>query len=359
MNQNDNNIYGIGIESSCDDTGVALVQNGQQIIANPLYNQTELHSEYSGVVPELAGRTHLEKFPALFGEILKELEKRHIPLTKLSYVATTVRPGLVGSLLVGYYGARAIARAARVPLIPVHHLEAHLYAPMLEEKTIEWPALGLLLSGGNSALYHMKGPGDLTVIGDTLDDACGEALDKAASLLGLGYPGGPFMERAAAEFALQKTPQELEKLRRQNPLPKILKEQGSEKYRFSFSGIKTALYYYLQKEKSPEVGFLAWAFQERLFEIILRNTRHALENFGLKRLIAAGGVMANRELKKRLQELASQMGADFLSPSPALCTDNGAMVAAAGYLYHTHPEAPRQPDEVSPKNNFPRLEDLK
>ncbi|MES0488409.1 MAG: tRNA (adenosine(37)-N6)-threonylcarbamoyltransferase complex transferase subunit TsaD [Leptospirales bacterium] len=335
---NNKPIYGIGIESSCDETGIAISQNGNKILANPVYTQIDFHAQYGGVVPESASRLHLEKIAPMLQE---SFSTAGITPDQLSYVAVTVRPGLVGSLLVGYYTARALADFYEIPLIPIHHLEAHLYAIEIAGIPVQYPFLGLLLSGGNSAIYKVEGLSNITTMGDTLDDAAGEALDKAAALLNLSYPGGPVIEKLARSFA-NKGEEKFDVLREKggvrnlarNPLPKILATQPSDKYEFSFSGIKTALYYLLEKkEKTYTPEHLAWAFQERVFEIVLRNVTNALTNKKFPRLVAAGGVLANQTLKKQLAEAAQKTNTEFISPPPELCTDNGAMIAALGFRY--------------------------
>ncbi|MDH4200375.1 MAG: tRNA (adenosine(37)-N6)-threonylcarbamoyltransferase complex transferase subunit TsaD [Spirochaetia bacterium] len=317
-------IFGIGIETSCDETGIALIKNGNQIIANPLFSQIKTHMLYGGVVPEMASRLHLEKFPSMLEDLMKYREFREV-----SYIAVTVQPGLIGSLLIGYHIALALKKVLNVPLIPIHHLEAHLYASQLTGKILEYPFLGLLLSGGNSAIYRVDGLGNLSLLGDTLDDACGEAFDKAAAMLHLPYPGGPEIEKQAYRFAQQNVHGKIS-----NPLPVLLRDQPKNKYQFSYSGLKTALYYFLQNNPSYDVNFICWCFQERAFEIVEKNIKNAIENTGIRKLSAAGGVMANQNLKKRLSLLAEKNKFEFITPCRELCTDNGAMIGALGFLYY-------------------------
>ena len=339
---------GIGIESTCDETGVAIVENGKTILVNLLFSQIEEHKIYGGVVPEVASRMHLEKITHLVREAIDQSGVKH---EDLSYVSCSVQPGLVGAIFVGYYTAKAISDVFNIPLIPVHHLEAHLYAPNLSGRQLQTPFIGLLLSGGNSSIYLVEELGKIKVLGDTLDDAAGEALDKAAGLLGLGYPGGPLIEELAKEYESNYA-QSKESLnrnantslivsgnkgQRKNPLPKILATQSSDSFKFSFSGLKTALYYIMKKENNFTTAHLAWSFQERVFEIICRNLKNALvsveKETKLTQVVAAGGVMANKTLKNRLTEIAKEQNIEFISPEPELCTDNGAMVAALGYHY--------------------------
>jgi N6-L-threonylcarbamoyladenine synthase len=321
----------LAFESSCDETGVALVEDGRRVIAAPLYSQLREHRPYGGIVPEYASRAHLEKFTLLVEEIL-----RQYPLHPgdLSYVAVTTRPGLIGALLVGYQTALACARHFRAPLIGVHHLEAHLAAVTLSGTELPYPHLGLILSGGNSAIYLVKNPGAVTVLGDTLDDAAGEALDKAAQILGLGYPGGPAIEQAARHYAESRNVPagEEAQLAAENPFPYILKNLPQNEIRFSFSGIKTALLRLVSMTQKP-AEFYAFHYQERIVEHIVRNTEHALSQHPKLPLIAAGGVLANSRLRSALENLCLTKRVSLYVPELKYCTDNAAMVAAAAHLY--------------------------
>lgn len=340
----------LAFESSCDETGVALVEDGSRVVAAPLYSQLTEHRPYGGIVPEYASRAHLEKFTPLLEEIL-----RAHPLQPgdIDYVAVTTRPGLVGALLVGYQSARACARHFGVPIIGVHHLEAHLAAVALSGKTVPYPALGLILSGGNSAIFKMQSAGKITVVGDTLDDAAGEALDKAAQVLGLGYPGGPVIEKAAALYASERgiTPGDEGKMENENPFPVILKSLPRNQVTFSFSGIKTALLR-AEQGKAHSREALAFHYQERIVEHIVRNLVHALDMHKGLPVIAAGGVLANLRLRECLQQVCQKRGVELLVPEMRYCTDNAAMVAAAAHLYFR--EGRQSPfTKVSPTNNFP------
>ncbi|GAB4440443.1 MAG: tRNA (adenosine(37)-N6)-threonylcarbamoyltransferase complex transferase subunit TsaD [Turneriella sp.] len=321
----------LAFESSCDETGVALVEDGRRVIAAPLYSQLSEHRPYGGIVPEYASRAHLEKFTPLLAEILRQ---HPLKPGDLSYVAATTRPGLVGALLVGYQTALACARHFRVPLIGVHHLEAHLAAVSLSGIAVPYPHLGLILSGGNSAIYRLSSPGEVAVLGDTLDDAAGEALDKAAQILGLGYPGGPVMENAARQYAASRNiePGRESALAAENPFPFILKSLPREEICFSFSGIKTAL---LRSVASPgkTVEFFAFHYQERIVEHIVRNLEHAIALNPNLPVIAAGGVMANTRLRRALENLCETKQVSLHIPELRYCTDNAAMVAAAAHLY--------------------------
>lgn len=331
-------ILGIGIESSCDETGVTLIKNGKEVIKNSLFSQIELHKEFGGVVPENASRAHLEKIPWLIQDTIDAVPSN----ASLQYIAVTARPGLVGSLLVGFNAALALGAHYNIPVIPVHHLEAHLYAVLPSGYGIPYPFLGLLLSGGNSALYHVTGLGQIEVIADTFDDAAGEALDKAASILGLPYPGGPHIEKAAA--IAEPGPDS-------NPLPRVLKDQKDHEFNFSFSGLKTALLYLTRSEHSYTTEQLAFYFQQRVFEAIIRNTTKAAEHLGLDSVIAAGGVMANSTLRESLQLALSQIHTKLIVPEKKFCTDNAAMVAALGHEYFQTGRWP-QPVNVSSENSF-------
>jgi len=323
---------GLAFESSCDETGVALVEDGRRVICAPLYSQIAMHRPYGGIIPEYASRAHLEKFTPLLAEILKE---RQLATGDLDYVAVTTRPGLVGALLVGYQTARAAARHFQVPLIGVHHLEAHLAAVRLSGNELPYPAFGMILSGGNSAIYRLRGPGRTELIGDTLDDAAGEALDKAAQILQLGYPGGPEIEKQAALYLAGRglTTGEESKLESENPFPIIMKSLERDRVQFSFSGIKTSLLRRFNPGAPEEMPALAFFYQERIVEHIVRNLDHAITANGALPVIAAGGVLANDRLRRALKLQCEKRGVPLLVPENKFCTDNAAMVAAAAELY--------------------------
>ena len=332
---NDKKIIGLGIETSCDETAAAIVRDGHEVLANPIYSQIPLHQKFGGIVPEISARAHLEKLPFILKHVLKE----HKP----DYIAVTVRPGLIGSLLMGYNAALVVSHELGIPVIPIHHLEAHLYAVHLTDFEIKYPFLGLLVSGGNSAIYLVHDLGVFETLGDTKDDACGEALDKAAATLELPYPGGPHIERLANEFYEKEisSGKTKEKINGENPLPKILKDQARNDFDLSFSGIKTALMYLLKKDKKKySKEALAYYFQARLIEVIVRNTRKALLEHKSKKkhkissLVAAGGVMANQTLRNALNQMSQENGLEFACPPIEFCTDNAAMVASLGYFYY-------------------------
>lgn len=312
-------IFGLGIESSCDETAAAVVRNGKEIIANCVFSQIALHKEYFGVVPEVASRAHLEVINSL---IQKALSDAQIDFSDLSYVAATNRPGLVGSLLVGIQTAKAISFAINIPLVAINHLEAHLYAPFLEGNELIFPYIGLLISGGNTALYIVRDIGKLELIGKTSDDAVGEAFDKVAKFLGLEYPGGPVIEKLAKKAISKK-----------NLFPKILPDPDN-KFRFSYSGIKTAVINLYKQNPTIPKEEIVFSFQERALEILVRRLFEAVNAFNIKRVVVAGGVAANNRLREMIDD--NKKGDEtIIIPSPYLCTDNAAMVAGLGYHYFT------------------------
>ncbi len=339
------NIIGLGIETSCDETSVALVKNGCEVLTNSVFSQINFHNQFRGIVPEIASRAHLKKLPLMIKNVLNQAEKPH-------YVAVTVRPGLTGCLLIGYHAALAVSMELDIPLIPIHHLEAHIYAVQLMGVNPVYPFIALLVSGGNSALYLIKGLGILEKIAETKDDACGEALDKAAVILNLPYPGGPHIEKRASLFyqkSLQKKISRKE-LDLNNPLPEILKEQKKSEFDFSFSGIKTALVYLLKKDNYDQDS-LSYYFQRRIIQLLVRNTRRALTTHQISSLIAGGGVMANKVLRDSLESMTIKMNIQFITPPIQFCTDNGAMVASLGSNYFQRKSWPNV-NSVSPSKDF-------
>ncbi len=309
-------ILGLGLESSCDETAASVVRNGREILSNVIYSQIGLHREYWGVVPEIASRAHLEKINRLVDTALGEAG---VGFKDLDYVAATSRPGLVGSLLIASQSAKAISFSCGIPYIAVNHLEAHLYAPFLEGWNPEYPYIGLLVSGGNTVLYRVDGVGALTVLGRTVDDAVGEAFDKVAKFLELGYPGGPIIEKLARTAA-----------HRNILFPKILPDSGE--YRFSYSGIKTAVITYMKEYPAADHAEVVYAFQERALELLVRRAFQALREHGATAIVVAGGVAANGRLREMMEE-SRRNGETVILPSPVLCTDNAAMVAGIGYPY--------------------------
>lgn len=313
-------ILGLGLESSCDETSAAVVRNGSEILSHEIFSQVDLHSEYFGVVPEIASRAHLE---VINGLIQKALDDAKISFSDLHYVAATQRPGLVGSLLIAVQSAKAISFVHKIPFIGVNHLEAHLYAPFLEEKNPVYPFIGLLVSGGNTAIYIVRGPGEYELIGKTVDDAVGEAYDKVSKFLNLGYPGGPHIERIARTAKIRK-----------QLFPKILADTGPQDTRFSYSGIKTAVVNYIRQNPDADTAEIVWSFQERAIEILARRVFTIARRHNITTIVVAGGVAANGRLRELLNE-TKRDSEDIIIPSPLLCTDNGAMVAGIGYRYYT------------------------
>lgn len=318
-------MIGLGIETTCDETSIALVEDGKRLIHCEIYSQIETHAAYRGVVPEIASRAHLEKINLLLDKTMKE---SGVEFSEIAYIAVANRPGLMGSLLMGGMLARCISLVHSIPIVPVDHLESHLTVIRLEEqaKDLELPVLGLLLSGGNSSIYLHRDWGVMERVADTLDDALGEAFDKAASILGLGYPGGPYLEKEANQYFQDSS------LRNDYILPRLLKTDSQTKIQFSFSGLKTALLYARRDHPEISIERLSFEFQERSFELVIRNLRKAVDQTGIKTIVAGGGVLANQTLRGHLDSLLESDGIQVYYPSSKiLCTDNGAMVATLGY----------------------------
>ena len=307
----------LGIETSCDETGVAIYDSERGLLGDALYSQIGLHAKYGGVVPELASRDHVRK---LLPIVNQAIEISGINKKDISGVAYTAGPGLVGALLVGATAGRCLAWAWGVPAVGIHHMEGHLLAPMLEADPPAFPFLALLVSGGHTLLVEVGGIGDYQVLGDSIDDAVGEAFDKTATLLGLSYPGGP----ALAALALGGNPG-----RFTFPRP-MTNRPGLD---FSFSGLKTfAMNTWRESEQTDqERADIARAFEDAVVDTMVIKCRRALAQTGLQTLVIAGGVGANVRLRERLGELMTQQGGRVCYPRPAFCTDNGAMIAYAGY----------------------------
>ena len=304
----------LGIESSCDETGVAIYDTDKGILADRLYSQIDLHAEYGGVVPELASRDHIRKATPLIKGVLADAD---LSMADLEGIAYTSGPGLIGALMVGASIGRTLAWGLNIPALAVHHMEGHLLAPMLEDNPPRFPFVALLVSGGHTLLVEVKAVGEYKILGESLDDAVGEAFDKTAKMLGLAYPGGPIL----AELA-KKGHADVYKF----PRP-MIKQQGLD---FSFSGLKTfALTTWNKSEKTPQTqADIAHAFQEAVVDTLFIKCRRALEFTNAKRLVIAGGVGANQRLREKLQELK----ADVFFPRMEYCTDNGAMIAYAGAI---------------------------
>jgi N6-L-threonylcarbamoyladenine synthase len=331
----------LGIESSCDETGIALYQMGRGLLAHALYTQVAMHNEYGGVVPELASRDHVHRVIPLVRQVMREAD---VSLDQISAVAYTQGPGLGGALLVGASIANALAYALDIPTIGIHHLEGHLLSPLLSDPAPEFPFVALLVSGGHTQLMRVDGVGQYTLLGETLDDAAGEAFDKSAKLLGLSYPGGPMLAELAARGrpGLYKLPRPM---------------QYSGDLDFSFSGLKTAVLTLVRQQTCfphpnplPQAGEgtneslrefqiieqtradIACAVQEAIVDVLAHKARAALEQTGLNQLVVAGGVGANQLLRSRLTEGIGKRGGKVFYPDLEFCTDNGAMIAFAGAL---------------------------
>ncbi|ALS75055.1 tRNA threonylcarbamoyl adenosine modification protein TsaD [Planococcus rifietoensis] len=313
-------IYVLGIETSCDETAASVVKNGTEIISNVVASQIESHKRFGGVVPEIASRHHVEQITIVIEEALQQAE---LTPSELSAVAVTEGPGLVGALLVGVNAAKAFAFAHSLPLVGVHHIAGHIYANRLEQE-MEFPLLSLVISGGHTELILMKEHGDFTVIGETRDDAAGEAYDKVARTLNLPYPGGPHIDRLAH--------QSVEAV----DFPRVWLEEGS--YDFSFSGLKSSVLNYMhnmkQRGETPVPEAVAAGFQNSVVEVVTAKTLRAAREFGVRQVIAAGGVAANKGLRQSLSETFEKEHIPFFIPPLPLCTDNAAMIAAAGTVMY-------------------------
>ena len=303
----------LGIESSCDETSVAVVKNGRDVLSNVIATQIDIHKKYGGVVPEIASRNHVENITYVVKEAL---EKANITLQDIDAVTCTYGPGLVGALLVGLSTAKAMAYALKKPLVGVHHIEGHIAANYITHKELKPPYLCLVVSGGHSHLIHVKDYTDFEILGRTRDDAVGEAFDKVSRILGLDYPGGPVIDNRA-----------------KNGTPRYdLPKTHFENLDFSFSGIKTAVLNLVNKEKENiNIDDLCASFQKAVTDILLENALKAAKERNLDKIALAGGVSANSYLRERLQKMGDENGINVYYPEMVLCTDNAAMIAAAGY----------------------------
>lgn len=312
----------LGIETSCDETGVALYDDKKGLIGHQLYSQISLHQNYGGVVPELASRDHIRKLSALTQELLKEAK---VTLSDISFVAYTAFPGLVGALLVGASFAKSLAYALKIPALPVHHLEGHIVAPMLETPDITYPFLVLLVSGGHTQLLLAREFGQYQLLGESLDDAVGEAFDKTAKLLGLPYPGGPHLAKLATKGNENAY---------HFPRP-MVNRPGLD---FSFSGLKTfALNTWLNSSQTEnDKADIAACFEKAICETMRIKCERAIKQTGVNRIVVSGGVSANLSLRAELKALFEKHQGQAFFPSQAFCTDNGAMIAYLGYLKAKH-----------------------
>jgi N6-L-threonylcarbamoyladenine synthase len=312
----------LGIETSCDETGVAVYDTSAGLLAHALHSQVAMHEAYGGVVPELASRDHVRRVVPLVRRVLREADT---PLASLDGIAYTEGPGLAGALLVGASVAAGLGRALGKPVVGVHHLEGHLLSPLLAEPRPGFPFVALLVSGGHSQLFDVTGVGCYRLLGDTLDDAAGEAFDKTAKLLGLPYPGGPSLARLAERGAAGRV-----------SLPRPMLDSGD--LDMSFSGLKTAVLTLVRRlgDGAPldeaTRAAVAREFQDAVVDVLVAKSIAALDATGRRRLVVAGGVGANRALRERLGAATGRRGAEVHFPDPAFCTDNGAMIALAGSL---------------------------
>jgi len=305
----------LGIDTSCDDTSIAIVADGTTILANIVASQVDIHHRYGGVVPELACRKHLEAIGPVYESALDEAG---LTLAELDVIAVTQGPGLIGALLVGLSFAKALAYAASKPLVPINHLEGHICSAFLESPELACPFVCLVVSGGHSDLYYCQAPGTYRLLGETRDDAAGEAFDKVSKLLGLGYPGGPVIDRLAREG----DPQAIR-------FPRAHLEKDS--LDFSFSGIKTAVLHYVRKHAATPTADLAASFQQAVVDVLVAKTLAAARQYNAERVVVTGGVAANSQLRRDMHTACAEAGLQLVIPHPRLCTDNGAMIAAAAH----------------------------
>jgi N6-L-threonylcarbamoyladenine synthase len=340
----------LGIETSCDETGIALYDTDAGLLGSALHSQVQMHSEYGGVVPELASRDHVNRILPLTAQVFQQA--RCLP-ESMDAIAYTRGPGLVGALMVGAAMAAGLSYAWRKPVVPVHHLEGHILSPLLSANKPDFPFVALLCSGGHTQLLAVKSFGQYELLGETLDDAAGEAFDKSAKLLGLGYPGGPALARLADDHVVDEHHQHWAI---QLPRP-MMHGRDAE---FSFSGLKTAVAITAQRlgKQDPEGlwrSALAYEVQAAITDVLIAKSVYALKLTGLNRLVISGGVSANRKLRAGLQAQAQTRGFELFFPELSLCTDNGAMIALAGAMRLQHGAKPTTDFSVAPR--WP-LEDL-
>ena len=309
----------LAIESSCDETAAAVVKNGREVLSNVISSQIALHTLYGGVVPEIASRKHIEKINQVIQEALDEA---HVTLDDIDAIGVTYGPGLVGALLVGVAAAKAISYAKKIPLVGVNHFEGHISANYIENKALKPPFLCLVVSGGHTHLVKVADYGKYEILGRTRDDAAGEAFDKVARAIGLGYPGGPKIEKAAREG----DPMAI-------PFPKA--KVNDNPYDFSFSGVKSAVLNYINGCKMKNIEIvpedIAASFQKAVTDVLIAHAMHAAEEFKIDKLAIAGGVASNSVLREGMRAACEKRGISFYHPSPIFCTDNAAMIGAAAY----------------------------
>lgn len=309
--------YILGIETSCDETAASVTKDGREVISNVVYSQIDIHTLYGGVVPEIASRKHIDKIIWVIDEAIR---RAGITKEELDAIAVTYSPGLVGALLVGVSAAKALAYGLGKPIVPVNHIQGHIAANYIAHKELEPPFVCLVASGGHSHILYMKDYHDFEILGQTHDDAAGEAFDKVARVLGLGYPGGPKVNKLAEEG---------------NPAA-IKFPRPKSGFDFSFSGVKTAVINYVHKEEQNgneiNKADVAASFQKAVCDCLVENTIEAAKSVGCNKIALAGGVAANTFLRKMMEDTAKENGMEFYCPPIDLCTDNGAMISCAGYL---------------------------
>jgi len=321
----------LGVETSCDETAAAVVAGGTEVLSSVVSSQVDLHARYGGVVPEVASRAHVELLTPVIAQALVEAGVEGRDLTA---VAATAGPGLVGSLLVGVSSAKALSLVWDLPFIAVNHLEAHLYSAFLEEPALELPLVALLVSGGHTQIIVMDGHGSYRVLGQTVDDAAGEAYDKVARYLGLGYPGGPLIDRLAMDGS---------------PMIDFPRPMMDSDYDFSFSGLKTAVINHVRKNPDVAVEDVAASFQEAVVDVLVTKARRAARDVGAKAITLGGGVAANSRLREAILEACVDDGLQGFVPSRSLCTDNAAMVASVGW-YRLQSDGPSPLDTGADPN---------
>ncbi|MBL8859270.1 MAG: tRNA (adenosine(37)-N6)-threonylcarbamoyltransferase complex transferase subunit TsaD [Planctomycetes bacterium] len=315
----------LGIESSCDETAAALVRGGREILSSAVHSQAAIHAQWGGVVPEVAGRSHLQKIMPVIDQALLDAQ---VTLEDVDAIAVTTKPGLIGSLLIGVSAAKALAWVRGVPLLDIHHIEAHVYAATMEHEIGVYPCLALVVSGGHTALYRAESPLEMKVLATTRDDAAGEAFDKVAHILGLGYPGGPRVSKLAVDGDAQAF-----------DFPRFRSKDGTPG--FSFSGLKTAVLYQVRgqdaraptpaPEDIPRRADVAASFEAAVVDVLIDETLRAAAREGLTTVLVAGGVACNSRLRREMALRADEVGVRALFPSPAYCTDNAVMIAGLGY----------------------------
>jgi N6-L-threonylcarbamoyladenine synthase len=323
----------LAIETSCDETAAAIVMGGHDVLSSVVSTQIDLHAQYGGVVPEIAGRAHLDLLNPVIAQAIRE---SGIDERRINAVAATHGPGLIGALLIGVSAAKALALTWEVPYIGVNHLEAHLYAGLLEDPTLEMPLVVLLVSGGHTMLIEMRGHGQYKLLGRTIDDAAGEAFDKVARFLGLGYPGGPAIDAIARTGDPQAV-----------SFPRAMMHDGLD---FSFSGLKTSVINYVRNNPAANTADVAACFQEAVVDVLVSKSRKAADLIGAKGLVLGGGVAANSLLRERFMEMCESDGRRGLVPSRAMCTDNAAMIGSAAW-YRWRSDGPTTLDSGA----FPNL----